>query len=66
MLLKLSLKEDNVPIEWKRAKVVPVLKRGDREEALNNRLASLISMVCKILDKMIRRWIEEFLNGITY
>lgn len=41
-------------------------KEDERDVALNCRPASLTSRACKILDKLIRRQIEEFLTGTRY
>ena len=54
-----SLKESRVPLDWKRANIVPILKGGDKEEPLNYRLASLTSIVAKICEKIVKdRWLK--------
>lgn len=50
-----TLKTGSLPKRWEKGNVVPILeKKGDRQEALNNRQLSLTSIQCKVLEKVIR------------
>ena len=49
-----SLETGEVPVEWKRAEVVPIYKSGSKEEPLNYRPVSLTSVVCKICERVIK------------
>ena len=57
-LIQCSLNTGELPCEWKRANIVPIYKGGDSENALNYRPVSLISLVAKICENIIRtKWI---------
>ena len=54
-----SLRTGELPIEWKRANIIPIYKGGDKEDPLNYRPISLTSILCKICEHIIRkRWIK--------
>lgn len=55
MLFKISLNEDNAPPGLKKANLVPIREKGDREVALNYKSVSLTCMTCNILEKTIRK-----------
>ena len=52
----MSLEEGIVPSEWKEANITPLFKKGSRN---NYRPVSLTSVVCKLLETLIRD--HEFL-----
>ena len=54
-----SLKEGNIPSQWKEAKVVAIYKKGDKKEAGNYRPVSLTSVPCKLLEKIIRKHLMD-------
>ena len=57
-LTESSLKENWVPLDWKRANVVPIQK-GDKEEPLNYRPVSLTSIVATVCEKIVKdRWFK--------
>ena len=51
MIMQESLNQGKLPESWKRANIVPLFKKGNRQEPLNYRPVSLTSVVCKILEK---------------
>ena len=58
-IIRCSLETGEVPVEWKRAEVVPIYKSGSKEEPLNYRPVSLTSVVCKICERVIKKnWIR--------
>ena len=58
-----SLEEGYVPEKWKATQIVAIHKGGNREVPLNYRLVSLLSILIKVLEGIIRdRWLE-FLDG---
>ena len=61
-LFNLSLSTGKLPYEWKEATVVPIYKKGDRSLASNYRPVSLTSVVCKLLERLIR---DELLKHIV-
>lgn len=56
-----SLSSGKIPPDWKDAVVVPLFKKGDRSEPCNYRPVSLTSIVCKMLERIIKRRIIEHL-----
>ena len=54
-----SLQTPSVPRDWKTAHVVPVYKKGSREDALNYRPISLTCISCKIMEHIIAREIRQ-------
>ena len=59
-IISCSIETGNVPVEWKRANVVPLYKNGNRQEPLNYRPVSLTSIMCKLCEKVIKRqWVEH-------
>ena len=57
-LFNLSLEEGIIPSEWKEANITPLFKKGSRKKPENYRPVSLTSVVCKLLEILIRdhRW----------
>ena len=60
-LAKLSLQKGIVPSEWKQANITPLCKKGSRNKPENYRPVSLTSVVCKLLETLIRDHMVEFL-----
>ena len=60
-VFNLSLEEGIVPAEWKEANITPLFKNGSRNKPENYRPVSLTSVVCKLLEKLIRDHMVEFL-----
>ena len=60
-VLNLSLDEGIVPSEWKEANITPLFKKRPRNKPENYRPVSLTSVVCKLLETLIRDHMVEFL-----
>ena len=56
-----SLQEGIVPSEWKDANITSLFKKGWRNKPENYRPVSLTSIVCKLLETLIRDHMVEFL-----
>ena len=54
ILYNRSLTFGEVPVDWKLAHITPVFKKGKQTDPSNYRPISLTSIVCKILEKIIR------------
>ena len=61
-IFNMSLDEGKVPEDWKLADVTPIFKKGDRKSPGNYRPISLTSVVCKLLETIIRDKIVEYLE----
>ena len=61
-LFNCSLSTAVYPSAWKRAKVVPLFKGGDREDVNNFRPVSLLPLPGKLLEKIVHKTISEFFD----
>ena len=57
----MSLQEGIAPLEWKEANIIPLFKKGSRNKSVNYRPVSLTSVICKILETIIRDHMMDFL-----
>ena len=57
----MSLQEGIVPLEWKEANIIPLFKKGSRNMSVNYRPVSLTSVICKLLQTIIRDHVMNFL-----
>ena len=57
----LSLKEAVVPFEWKEANIIQLFKKGLRNKSENYRPMRLTSLICKLLERLIKVYIVDFL-----
>ena len=55
-----SLSHGVIPDSWKRAAVIPIYKSGDKTVPSNYRPISLTSVICKVLERIIRKQICSF------
>ena len=62
MLFEKSLREGQVPEDWRRANVVPIYKAGTGK-AKNYRPVSLTCQLCKVFEKLVRDELVEHLEG---
>ena len=60
-VFNMSLKEGIVAFEWKEANIIPLFKKGSRNESVNYRPVSLTSVICKLLETIIRDHMMDFL-----
>ena len=57
----LSLKEGFVPFEWKEANIIPLFKKGSNNKSENYRPVKLTSVICKLLQRLIKDHMVDFL-----
>ena len=57
-----SLESGQVPEDWRVVSVTPSFKKGSREELGNYRPVSLISVVGKVLETLIKDQMRNHLN----
>ena len=60
-VFNMSLQEGIVPLEWKEANIIPLLKKGSRNKSVNYRPVSLTSVICKLLETINRDHMIDFL-----
>ena len=58
-----SLQEGVVPDDWKLANVSPIFKKGNRTSASNYRPISLTSVICRLMESILRDTIVEHLKS---
>ncbi len=54
MIFRYSVQNGKLPKEWKDAYISAIYKKGDRKEPVNYRPVSLTSVICKVLESIIR------------
>ena len=62
VIFNLSLRTGKVVRGWKLANVTPLFKKGDKSNPGNYRPISLTSVVCKLMESILRDKIVEFLE----
>ena len=60
-VFNLSLKEGVVPFEWKEANTIRLFKKDLRNKSDNYRPVSLKSVICKLLESLIKDHMVDFL-----
>ena len=60
-VFNLALEEGVVPLEWKEANIIPLFKKGSRSKSENYRPVSLTSVICKLLERLIKDHLVDFL-----
>ena len=61
-LFQLSLNTGKLPLEWKKANVSPIHKKGPRTTPNNYRPVSLTSVTCKVMEKLVRKAVMTHLE----
>lgn len=54
ILYSQSVQSGSIPMAWKEARISAIFKKGDKKNAGNYRPVSLTSVVCKVLEGIIR------------
>ena len=62
ILYRQSLIQDAIPDDWSSANVLPLFKKGSRRKPSNYCPVSLTSVVCKVLESIIRDEIVKHLD----
>ena len=61
-LFSLSLSQKYLPLEWRTHLIKPIFKSGDKSSIRNYRPISLLSVVSKVLEKLVFNNIVDFVN----
>ncbi len=62
LYIHVYLSEKTAPSEWKDAIVIPIFKKGTKGSPGNYRPVSLTSIVCKIMEKLLKEKIVKHLS----
>ena len=60
ILFNMSLRLRKVPKQWKKANIVPIHKKDERNEIKNYRPVSLLSVVGKIMERIVFKYCYNF------
>ena len=60
-LFNLSLRSGVVTFGWKEANIIPLFKKGSRNKSENYRQVSITSVICKLLERLIKYHMVDFL-----
>lgn len=63
MIFRQSLDSGVLPIEWKNSNISPIFKKGQRSQPCNYRPVALTSIVCKMMETLIKRAITSHLDS---
>jgi retron-type reverse transcriptase len=61
-IINLSIITETVPSEFKKAKVIPLFKKGSKLDASNYRPVSLLNVLSKVLERAVHTQLNEFLE----
>ncbi len=62
-IMQKSLQEGIVPQSWKSANVTPIYKKGPKSDCGNYRPVSLTSILCKLLESIIRDHLVKYIDA---
>ena len=62
LIFQKSVSSDIVPSAWKEARITPIFKKGNKTEPSNYRPVSPTSIVCKTIEKLVRKSILSHLT----
>ena len=62
-LINRAILEHKVPTQWKKAKVVPLFKNGNKEVPNNYRPISLLPVVSKILERVVHKQLLHYIQS---
>ena len=62
VLLNKTLESGEVPLDWKKAKITPIFKKGARNNPANYRPISLTSVICKLMETFVKKCHHETLE----
>ena len=63
IIMKKSFESGTLPRNWLRGNITAIFKKGRREDPLNYRPISLTSVLCKLMEKILRKRIVEHLES---
>ncbi len=61
-----SLETGIIPAEWKSSSICPIHKEGSKNDVANYRPICLTSVACKILEKILKENILQYLKKVPF
>ena len=62
-IVNTSIVRETVPDSWKKAEVLPIHKRNDPAVAANFRPITIVSVICKIVEKIVHIQLTKYLEN---
>ena len=62
LIFRKSLEEGHMPNDWRKASITPIFKKGNRSSPNNYRPVSLTSILCKVMETLVKKKILEHLQ----
>ena len=62
VIFNLTIQQNVVPAEWKKAKVTPLHKSGSKDDPRNYRPISVLPVVSKVLERLIQKQLASFFD----
>jgi hypothetical protein len=66
LIFQCSMDTGKVPQDWKIANITAIFKKGNKSDAGNYRPVSLTSIVCKLMETLVRNSLVDFMNRNNY
>ncbi|MEL7427559.1 MAG: reverse transcriptase family protein [Bacteroidota bacterium] len=63
LIIRMSMTEQELPSEWKHARVTPIFKAGSKFNPLNYRPVSVTSAPCKVAERLLANHIVSYLEN---
>ena len=60
ILFTISPKSSTLPMDWRSANITAIYKKGSKKDPSNYRPISLICIICKIMESIIRDFIVDY------
>ena len=62
VLFNLTIQQNVIPVEWKKAKVTPLHKAGEKDDPKNYRPISVLPVVSKVLERLVHRQLAGYFD----
>ena len=66
VIFNLTIQQNVIPGEWKKAKVTPLHKSGSRDDPRNYRPISVLPVVSKVLERLIQKQLASFFDDHNF
>ena len=63
IIFRNSVESGNIPTQWKEARVSVIHKKGNKKLSSNYRPVSIISVLCRVLETLVRNQIVEYMHS---